>query len=527
MKEQLVDELTRTRPACESDSKYFVSSTMRIERYYSSVKEDLTSFTPYAQKVLSKQDYVGFFKTCGPNYIRSIRRAQEVTAIFSYFAGTKVLAQEYASLLKANKRAKKVEEGVLTKNKFKKINKTLEIKVLGYGLGLDYMGAGSLVVRSVTEYNDIVNFAFKTMTDTKDASDVVGMVYSIEVMPWVDNVQFQVASKMLEEIIKIPLPRSLISKAVRKDRTISAFDKTLVAEFECKDPIQNIDMYGYCCETDDLYDAANRVYEPTTPIDRICRPVRDLEKSLVANNMASNAEFVASLAASVQHKFNQIGTLESCVSAAQRIPEKYDYNFLRPQRSVTFDASMQSNVTLVKLKRALDPLGDYGLVNHLGKELDEYMDMYYIPCLGALFGKNIHGTTNFESGYFMAYPWHTHDECKKLTCLHDNMRWDRDKGGCVEGLLAGPNEAAAYNGQDSACSHDVEGVEIEEACKYNETTFVSYYGDVTNCWNEIIPEQRVDVLISQFCMPVVAIKKESEPIITSIKAKILSSCTVS
>merc|ERR1719157_536204 len=61
-----------------------ITSTMRIERYYSSIREELSSLTDDALTLLDRQDYIGFFKGCGPNYIRSIRRAQEITAIFEF-----------------------------------------------------------------------------------------------------------------------------------------------------------------------------------------------------------------------------------------------------------------------------------------------------------------------------------------------------------------------------------------------------------------------------------------------------------
>lgn len=67
----------------ETNTRYIVA-TMRIERYYASVREEVSPLLDEAVLLLERQDYVGFFKACGPNYIRGIRRAQEVTAIFSF-----------------------------------------------------------------------------------------------------------------------------------------------------------------------------------------------------------------------------------------------------------------------------------------------------------------------------------------------------------------------------------------------------------------------------------------------------------
>ena len=59
-------------------------SNMRIGRYYSSIRQNLSSLTNDTLNLLDRQKYIGFFKGCGPNYIRGIRRAQEINAIFEF-----------------------------------------------------------------------------------------------------------------------------------------------------------------------------------------------------------------------------------------------------------------------------------------------------------------------------------------------------------------------------------------------------------------------------------------------------------
>ena len=64
-------------------------ATMNIMRYYHSVREELSAISEDALTLLDQQDYIGFFKSCGPNYIRGLRRAQELTAIFSFKSTSK------------------------------------------------------------------------------------------------------------------------------------------------------------------------------------------------------------------------------------------------------------------------------------------------------------------------------------------------------------------------------------------------------------------------------------------------------
>ena len=64
-----------------------IAASMRIDRYYSSVREEVSPLSDDALTLLDRQDYIGFFKACGPNYIRGIRRAQEVVAYFEFEPG--------------------------------------------------------------------------------------------------------------------------------------------------------------------------------------------------------------------------------------------------------------------------------------------------------------------------------------------------------------------------------------------------------------------------------------------------------
>jgi len=58
-----------------------IVATMRIQQYYSSVKEELSPLSENILTRLDRQDHIGFFKSCGPNYIR---RAKELSSIFKF-----------------------------------------------------------------------------------------------------------------------------------------------------------------------------------------------------------------------------------------------------------------------------------------------------------------------------------------------------------------------------------------------------------------------------------------------------------
>ena len=160
---------------------------MRIERYYSSLREELSPMKEEAVGSLNNQDYVSFFKACGPTYIRSIRRAQEVTAIFSFETTSDQDAQQYAANLQVA-----VGEWSKVKPQFTTASNTLQINIVGFGLGLSEEGSETLVADSLPEYKKVMRFAFDSMTRGGEYIHI-GMVYGMEVVPWSENVMFQVS----------------------------------------------------------------------------------------------------------------------------------------------------------------------------------------------------------------------------------------------------------------------------------------------------------------------------------------------
>jgi len=488
---------------------------MRIERYYSSVREELSPLSVDAKFLLESQDYVGFFKSCGPNYIRSIRRVQEITTIFKFASASKEVAKSFAAGLKrtgasANSTS---EDSIVESSKFDSITSSLEIKILGFGLGLSESGSSTLVSTTLSEFNEVMKFAYNSFTRSEDANDL-GMVYGVEIVPWVDNTAFQIASKLLEESVEIPVPRSLIPKAYMKVKVRGvdpiAWNNTKVGRelFKCKSSSFSQDKYGYCCEGTSLYNTKIGEYEVEDPNDisaLVCRPRRRLDKSVVKNNMANNAEFVARLDSVMRTRINQLFMLELCISQISDFPHDFDYYKLQPQETNRFDIAVSTSYSVKLLKNALDPLGDRSLVIHMGKELDEYLDMYYQPCVAELFGANIGSTPDVESQYFMAYSWLSHKTCSMLACLTSNVRWDRVREGCVAGLMEGSN-SEPYDQDDSVniyCNKDdeIEDENEHEVCKHNSLELYNYRKSVTDCWGNTL---RPNSLMRNFCMPKLA-----------------------
>jgi len=525
--------------SASSSGKYtsqsrMIVATMRIERYYSSVREELSPLSDDALTLLDRQDYIGFFKSCGPNYIRSIRRAQELTAIFSFTSSSAEMASEFSLSISASTPDTFFSSGgsskldVSASSKFSSIAKSMQITIVGFGLGLNSEGSSTMVAASLEEYQEVMKYGFKSFTQNEDSHNI-GMVYGMEIVPWVDNTAFQVNSKLMEEAIIIPLSRSLIPQAIPIDSTLATpptwqnDDNTRKHVFRCKDPAYHMDRYGYCCESSVLWDTVEQVYAEENKNISIsamnCRPARQLDKSVVKNNMSNNGEFVAHLDAIVRYKLNQIFTLEKCLTSLKSFPVKYDYHILKNQDTVKYDSAIPRRFTVKEMKFSLDPLNNYSMLKHMGQELDEFVEMYYQPCVAELFGMNIGSSPDTEPQYFMAYAWLSHSACLKLSCLADNMRWDRDNGGCIPSLLVGRN-APAYGqgstanpnpwtttGTNTVSTHckkdNTKGDEAYEFCKYKESDFTALQTAANTCWNGAsgFTVANPAYLMSYYCMP--------------------------
>ena len=90
--------------------------------------------------------------------------------------------------------------------------------------------------------------------------------------------------------------------------------------------------------------------------------------------------------------------------------------------TVKYDEQIEMLTTVKELQLMLDPATNYGLIRQMCREMDEFVEMYYQPCIAALFGTNIVANLDTDPQYFLAYGWLTHNACGYLSCLADNIR---------------------------------------------------------------------------------------------------------
>ena len=185
-----------------SRKKHFISTRMSTERYYSSVDDTTASLTPDALDLLERGDMIGFFQACGSGYIRSIRRTAELAAVFEFESSSESASSDLAASLDITGFASSGGGSTSFKTTKESSDTKTTIKIKGYGLGLNMDGADTLVAKDLEGYNAAVDYAFRSMQN-----EDVGMIQGVEVVSWMNNLQFQNAVKFqAQEQIEWDLP---------------------------------------------------------------------------------------------------------------------------------------------------------------------------------------------------------------------------------------------------------------------------------------------------------------------------------
>ena len=100
--------------------------------------------------------------------------------------------------------------------------------------------------------------------------------------------------------------------------------------------------------------------------------------------MANNGEFVAHLDSLIRYRLNQLFTLEKYLTQVNTYSDDYKYHLLKPMDTVKYDEPIEMLTTVKELQLMLDPATNYGLIRQMDREMDEFVERYYQPCIAAL-----------------------------------------------------------------------------------------------------------------------------------------------
>jgi len=171
-----------------------IVTKMAMERYYDSLDDTTAKLTPHAMSLIRKGDIIGFYQACGTGYIRSIRRTNEVAAVFTLTSTSSQELEDFTSSFGAGGGGTYygISADVDVKGKHsstsskKQSDFQMKIEIQAFGIGLNKEDDQALLATDLKQYHAAMEYAFRSMQ-----SEDIGQVFGIEVVPWTDNLQFQ------------------------------------------------------------------------------------------------------------------------------------------------------------------------------------------------------------------------------------------------------------------------------------------------------------------------------------------------
>ena len=181
----------------ETYNNHRILVTIEMDVYYASLDEAQTKLSDSAKTLLTNDDIPGFFDSCGPYYIRSIGRFAKFVSLFTYRSKETTRDVKFETALKYNiKGWGSGEQGgvdVSGELQTESSKKYLTIDTAAWGLGKDRLA--KLISYDLKTFRSAINDAFLSMMDER-----TGMVTSIEVVPWVENTEFQRVIKLRDYV---------------------------------------------------------------------------------------------------------------------------------------------------------------------------------------------------------------------------------------------------------------------------------------------------------------------------------------
>jgi len=382
-----------------TEKTHSIIATMRTERYYSSVDETNSFLSNDAEDLLNNNEYISFMQACGPNYIRSVRRAAEITAIFTYTSTEKQSNTKFSNDIKGavsgfmgagGSSGSFSSDTEINRNS---LSTKLDIKLRAYGLGLNLEGANSMVVQTMDEYKAVMDFAFKSMQQRD-----VGMVHGLEIVAWVDNPSFQVQARLSDTLQECETDEE---ESVNGNSSNGSGNATNGS-------------------TGNTLDGSTPVDENTSdPLQDDCKTIPTEIKKV---NLISNGEHLATLNSVMRARMDMMYNAQSCRSMLYAFPYDQVGSELLDQRNTLFIGKSGAKVTVRDLRNKLDDK----VMMKLQESTLNFVDKFYEPCVTEL-SKEFGGLVG---GNAYATPWFAIKECQDVVCTIPTANVD-DDGVCT------------------------------------------------------------------------------------------------
>ena len=231
-----------------------------------------------------------------------------------------------------------------------------KISIKAFGIGLNSEGADTLAARSLEDYDKAIKFAFKSMQN-----DNVGQIHGVEVVSWMNNLQFQNAVQFdRQELITYDIPIDPVTgnpsttlttkvRGVQKNLIVAGVD-------------EEVDNQGLVTQA-----AVVAVYDTEM-----------VESIEVKSITMINAEFITGLEAFYRKETYTGYKFQSCVGDLEALKEagKKD-KFLQDHSQFAMSAGPQ--VQTVTVEQALATLSTANLAIRM-ESLKNFVKYFYGKC---------------------------------------------------------------------------------------------------------------------------------------------------
>jgi hypothetical protein len=197
-----------------TDTYYYHSifTHINLDSYYHALNEAESTLSPLATNLLSTGDTVGFFDACGPYYIRSLGRHSDFMGLLTYRTTSQTRDFNFELKVKnsiqgffaGGSNSTTIDSDFQTETQ----NKRLRIVIWANGLGKDHLA--EIIPTDLASFKTTVQQVIKTMQDAS-----TGIVTTMEISPWVENLQFQSSLKLdsVNDILQYSQKKNLESNS--------------------------------------------------------------------------------------------------------------------------------------------------------------------------------------------------------------------------------------------------------------------------------------------------------------------------
>jgi len=405
--------------ADEGMKAHHIVATMLGEHYYDFLDETGMELDEVAEENLGTGNVILFYQTCGPNFVRSLRRTTEITALFSYFSASTYADTAFADSLTHQTQFK--GEGMEDSFVGNSAAESLIIRIFAFGMSMgaaddDEDGEFTLHASDMEGYADVMDTAFASMQDPN-----AGAVRAMEIVPWTSLPNFY--NNLQIDVTPGQVAYGCIFNDADATVNVHGVEATCVQGVHC----------GYNVTGEELFD------------ENLCQVLGAedvVQKDMRRYYLTDNAELVVQLDHLVRTEMMKTQKIIQCRQELEFFPSpEYDRKELFNRAMSFYRNSVNVPMNIQTLRFRLmygdtiaapignpgdDPLAIIGddagnyIFQRRMTHVRNFMSYVFEPCLLEL-GDESYGI--MFAGMHIRH-WTAIPECAKMKCLLPGYRWN-------------------------------------------------------------------------------------------------------